>query len=220
MNGMRLLPQHGFPLRLIVPGYYGMTNVKWLESIEIIDHNFNGVQMKSYAIKKHKGEVGFPVPKMVVRSLLVPPGIPDWFNRFRFVEEGDVLLEGRAWAGKNKIQKVEIGINGIYSEASLDEPVGKYAWRRFSYNWNALRGVYILSVKATDEKGNTQNENVWNFGGFCNNSIHTMKVSVKTSSELELGEEIDIKRELGIFRNSSTEHDILVKSPSRLLEEE
>jgi len=196
MNGQKLLPQHGYPLRLIVPGFYGMTSVKWLESIECLDHKFEGPQMKSYVIKESKEDMGIPVFQIIVKSLIVPPGIPDWLNRHRFVEEGDVLLEGRAWAGKKQVIKVEVAIDGVYSEASMDEPMGQYAWRRWFFNWKAARGKYILSVRATDENGNTQSEEgVWNFGGFANNVIQKLKVVVKTKEELELGELIDVNKE-------------------------
>lgn len=200
MNGQRLLPQHGFPLRLIVPGFYGMTNIKWLESIEPLESKFSGVQMHSYIMKYFKEEIGKPISHIVVRSVIVPPGIPDWYNRMRFVEEGEVLIEGRAWAGPLSIEKVEVGIDGVFHLATLDEPLGKYAWRRWSYVWKATEGQCILSSKATDEKGNTQKEEdqIWNYGGFCNNTIQTCVVTVKKPRDLDVGKKINLKNEVKI----------------------
>jgi len=196
MNGQKLMPQHGFPLRLVVPGYYGMTNVKWLTTIEFIDHKFNGVQMKSYIDKQSKDDVGLPVTEISVRSLMVPPGIPDWFNRFRFVEAGDILLEGRAWAGRNQIEKVEVVVDGIYHQASMEEPVGKYAWRRWTFLWKVSEGRYVIGSRATDSKRNVQSESqVWNYGGFKNNVVQTIKVVVKDPKQLAVGAKIDLNKE-------------------------
>jgi len=201
MNGQKLPRQHGFPLRLIVPGYYGMSSVKWLEKIEILKSKFQGLQMtNSYKVRKMKDEPGIPCNWITVRSLIVPPGIPDWFNRNRFVEEGKVLLEGRAWAGLNQIESVKVEIDGVSFKSTLDDPVqnSKYAWRRWSFLWNATKGIHTISVQATDERGNTQPNNtkevqdsLWNYGGFMNNSVQTIHVVVTSLHDLDLGSKIN-----------------------------
>src|SRR6478736_4498092 len=100
MNGAPLLPQHGFPLRLIVPGWYGMASVKWLARIEASDSPFDGIQqVASYHFRAQAGEAGVPCTYMRVNSLMVPPGIPDFFSRRRVVAKGPVKLQGRAWSG-------------------------------------------------------------------------------------------------------------------------
>src|SRR5512144_2740491 len=77
MNGRPLEPQHGFPLRLVVPGWYGMTSVKWLTSIEAVDHEFEGYQQKgTYLFKASADDPGTPVQRMVPKALMIPPGIP------------------------------------------------------------------------------------------------------------------------------------------------
>ena len=77
MNGAPLLPQHGFPLRLVVPGWYGMASVKWLERIEAIDRPFDGHQQAhAYTYRQRPSEPGMPVTTMRVKSLMVPPGMP------------------------------------------------------------------------------------------------------------------------------------------------
>ncbi len=113
MNGGPLPPQHGFPLRLVVPGWYGMTNVKWLERIEFIDEPFGGYQQAaSYRIRQTEDEEGEPLSRMRPRSLFVPPGIPEFLTRERTVAAGEVVLEGRAWSGFAPIASVEVSADG------------------------------------------------------------------------------------------------------------
>ena len=97
LNGQPLPPQHGFPLRLVVPGWYGMTNVKWLASLEVVAEPFAGYQQaRGYRFRQSEDEDGDAVTRMRPRSLLVPPGIPDFFTRARTVPLGECALEGRA----------------------------------------------------------------------------------------------------------------------------
>ena len=75
MNGAPLPPQHGFPLRLVVPGWYGMQNVKWLTRITVLEEPFTGFQNSvAYRMYDADGEPGEPVTRMLPRSLMVPPG--------------------------------------------------------------------------------------------------------------------------------------------------
>jgi len=73
MNDEFLQPQHGYPLRLIAPGWFGMANVKWLTKIEAIDHTFEGYQMKVYSLKSSLTDRGIKVTLMKVKSLMVRP---------------------------------------------------------------------------------------------------------------------------------------------------
>ena len=87
MNGVPLPPQHGFPLRLIVPGWYGMTSVKWLTRIDVLDEPFAGYQQtQGYRLRQHEDEEGDPLNRMLPRSLMVPPGRPEFLSFERFVE--------------------------------------------------------------------------------------------------------------------------------------
>ena len=86
MNGDRLEPQHGAPLRLIVPGWFGMAHVKWLRAIEAIVEPFAGYQQAvAYRYSQSRAEPGEPVTLMRVRSLMVPPCVPDFLTRARVV---------------------------------------------------------------------------------------------------------------------------------------
>ncbi|HEY5640060.1 MAG TPA: sulfite oxidase [Dehalococcoidia bacterium] len=182
MNGRPLEPQHGFPLRLIVPGWYGMTNVKWLTSIEAIDHEFQGFQQaEAYRYQTELGEPGEPVTLMQPRALMAPPGIPDFLTRTRLVEPGPVTLSGRAWAGREQIARVEVSTDGgqTWSEAALEPPVGEFAWRGWSYNWDAKPGTYELSVRASTASGAGQPDEMWNLQGMGNNARQRIPVVVE-----------------------------------------
>ncbi|HEV8098405.1 MAG TPA: sulfite oxidase [Gaiellaceae bacterium] len=182
MNGAPLPPQHGFPLRLVVPGWYGMTNVKWLSRIEFLDEPFAGYQQSwSYRVRQSEDEEGVPLGRMQPRSLLVPPGIPEFLSRDRTVEAGEVTVEGRAWSGLAPIASVEVSDDGGSSWAPAElEPAGEpWAWRGWSYRWDAEPGEHLLCSRARDEAGNEQPvEPPWNLGGYANNSLQTVRVTV------------------------------------------
>jgi sulfane dehydrogenase subunit SoxC len=184
VNGQPLPPQHGFPLRLIVPGWYGMTHVKWLERITVLSEPFEGYQQaKQYRTKQSEEELGDPVTRMLPRSLLIPPGIPDFPDRRRFLAPGPSTLEGRAWSGHGPVTSVEVSVDGgrSWAEASLDAPTGEFAWRRWTYDWDALGPAdYELCSRATDAGGNVQpTDPTWNYGGYVNNAVQRVLVTVR-----------------------------------------
>lgn len=183
MNGEPLQPQHGYPLRLLVPGWYGMTSVKWLRSIAVIDHEFQGYQQThSYRYSKSPDELGEPVDLIRVRALMAPPGIPDFLTRTRLLKPGRVTLTGRAWAGRLAVASVEVSADGghTWGRARLDAPVGPLAWRGWSYVWKAMSGRHALCVRATDETGESQplGQN-WNYHGMGNNLVQRVEVIVE-----------------------------------------
>lgn len=183
INGHPLPPQHGFPLRLIVPGWYGMTHVKWLDRITLITEPFEGFQQtKQYRTKQTEDDPGEPVTRIQPRSLLVPPGIPDFPERRRFLEPGPCLLEGRAWSGWAPITGVEVSVDGgaTWQDAELGESTGDYGWRRWTFRWDATPGEHELCSRATDGVGNTQPlEPGWNTGGYVNNAVQRVPVTVR-----------------------------------------
>jgi sulfane dehydrogenase subunit SoxC len=182
MNGGPLPPQHGFPLRLVVPGWYGMTNVKWLTAITVLEEPFQGFQQSvAYRMYGEDGEPGEPLTRMMPRSLMVPPGVPDFMTRERHLEPGPVTLRGRAWSGWGQIAAVAVSTDdgASFGEAELDEPVGEAAWRGWRFEWDAPEGEHVLSSRATDAAGNTQPlEPPWNLKGYANNAVERMRVVV------------------------------------------
>jgi DMSO/TMAO reductase YedYZ molybdopterin-dependent catalytic subunit len=181
MNGEPLQPQHGAPLRLLVPGWYGMTSVKWLRSIEATSEPFDGYQQAvAYHYKRDADDPGEPVTRLRVRALMIPPGIPDWFTRQRVADAGPIQLTGRAWSGEAAIQRVEVGIDGAWQEATLGPAAGEFAWRPWSFAWDATPGEHELSCRATDSAGNTQPlDPPWNFQGHGNNAVQRFSVTVR-----------------------------------------
>lgn len=182
MNGQPLLPQHGFPLRMVVPGWYGMASVKWLSRIEALAEPYQGYQqVGTYHFRTKAGEQGTPITTMRVKSLMVPPGVPDWYSGARLCEAGRVPIYGRAWSGAGApITKVELAINGAWREAILDPPAGAFAWRGFRYDWDAKPGAYDVMCRATDAHGQVQPiEPAYDRGGFGNNSVHRLEVFVR-----------------------------------------
>ena len=181
MNGQPLLPQHGAPLRLVVPDWYGMASVKWLERIEAIDHAFEGVQQSgSYHFRNAPGEKGVPCTRMRVNSLMAPPGIPDYYGRRRTVDAGSVEILGRAWSGDAPIARVEFAVDGDWQDAVLDAVTDAYAWRRWTVRWAASRGAHELRCRATDETGAMQPlDPPWDVTGFGNNAAQRVEVTVR-----------------------------------------
>jgi DMSO/TMAO reductase YedYZ molybdopterin-dependent catalytic subunit len=182
MNGERLPPQHGFPLRLVVPGWYGMTSVKWLSAITVLDEPFHGYQQaRGYRFRQTPEEAGEPVTRIVPRSLMVPPGLADFATRERTVA-GPCTLRGRAWSGLGPIVRVAVSADGgaTWAEAELEAERGPYAWRGWSYRWEPPGpGTYELCCRATDATGATQPATApWNLGGYANNEVQRVPVTV------------------------------------------
>jgi sulfane dehydrogenase subunit SoxC len=180
MNGRPLEPQHGAPVRLVVPGWYGMTSVKWLLRITAVTEPFQGYQQReAYRYQQDADDPGEPVDRIRVRALMAPPGHPDFLTRQRFVPAGDVELSGRAWSGSGAVERVEVGVDGAWEDAELDSPLGDFAWRGWRYLWRAEPGEHVVSCRATDAAGNVQPlEQPWNHQGMGNNLVQTVPVSV------------------------------------------
>jgi DMSO/TMAO reductase YedYZ molybdopterin-dependent catalytic subunit len=183
VNGAPLPPQHGFPLRLVVPGWYGMTSVKWLARITVVDAPFDGYQMRhSYRVRQEEDDEGVPLSRIQVRALMVPPGIPEFLSRSRVVRAGACTLEGRAWSGQADVAGVDVTTDGgvTWAEADLgDDSLGRWAWRAWRFVWNAAPGEYELCCRARAADGSIQPlEPPWNVGGYANNAVQRIDVTV------------------------------------------
>jgi DMSO/TMAO reductase YedYZ molybdopterin-dependent catalytic subunit len=183
INGQPLPPQHGFPVRLVVPGWYGMTQVKWLRRVTVLSEPFGGYQnVKKYRLRQTEDEPGKPLTRMAPRALMVPPGIPEFLTRSRVVPLGPSSLEGRAWSGRAPIVKVEVSADGgeTWAAAEVGPPAAPTAWHPWSFRWEPKeRGSYVLCCRATDALGDTQPlDPSWNLGGYANNSVQRIPVTV------------------------------------------
>ena len=189
INGQPLPPQHGFPVRLIVPGWYGMAHVKWLRSITVTDSPFEGYQQaRAYHYRVDDQGAGEPVTRMLPRALMAPPGVPDFMSRTRFVSPATYHIEGRAWSGLGTVTRVDFSDDGgrTWSEVELDAAVSPFAWRGWRHQWNAKPGEHELCVRATDSAGNVQPDaQAWNMEGVQNNAIQRVRVIAKPVDEVQ-----------------------------------
>jgi len=190
INGQPLPPQHGFPVRLIVPGWYGMTHVKWLRSITVIDAPFEGYQQaRAYHYRVNDQGAGEPVTRMLPRALMVPPGVPDFMSRTRFVSPGTHPIEGRAWSGSGTVTRVEFSDDGgrSWAEVELGAAMSPFAWRGWRHQWQAEPGEHELCVRATDSEGNVQPDvQAWNLEGVQNNAIQRVRVIANPVEEVQV----------------------------------
>src|SRR5262245_30872802 len=179
MNGEPLPIQHGYPLRLIVPGWYAVTSVKWLTEIEVIGQPFCGhFQTDSYFYEWQRDDqvVREPVTLQRVRALITEP------NAGAEVDRGDVAIRGVAWSGGAAIARVEVSVGGgAWQGARL---VGER--RRHSWQWWELltrieqAGTISLRARATDLAGRTQPDSPeWNRLGYGNNAVQEVLVHVR-----------------------------------------
>jgi len=183
VNGQPLPPQHGYPVRLLVPDWYGMCSVKWLQRITAVAEPFDGFQVAAYQLRQDADGPGTRVTRKAVRALMLPPGFSDFPARARFVDAGPCELTGRAWSGWGHVSRVEISVDGAetWSDTALGlKPASPSSWRSWSYDWTARPGEHELLVRATDDAGNVQPlDPPWNYGGFMNNMVQRVPVLVR-----------------------------------------
>jgi DMSO/TMAO reductase YedYZ molybdopterin-dependent catalytic subunit len=182
VNGRPLPPQHGFPLRLLVPGWYGMASVKWLRRITAVTEPFEGFQQRAYAFRLHEDEPGTPVTLIAPRAAMIPPGFPEFFTRARVLDAGPCMIEGRAWSGAAAIDRVEISTDAgaTWDDALLGPTPSSFAWRGWRFAWNATPGEHELVVRATDGTGAGQPlDQLWNQHGFANTMAQRVPVMVR-----------------------------------------
>ena len=181
MNGEPLPQAHGFPIRLLVSGWYGMNSVKWLTGIHVLNHEFKGFYMTERYMTQN--EPGNPVPyryytKLRVKSIITSP-VPG-----EIVPVDGYTLAGAAWSGEEEISKIEISMDGGANWGSVDVviPPSAYSWTRWEHNWKPKGpGRYTLMSRATNSKGETQPmdfPNKWDGRGYGNNMVFPYEVEV------------------------------------------
>jgi sulfite dehydrogenase (cytochrome) subunit A len=184
MNGDDLPVLNGFPLRLIVPGYYGTYWVKHLNEITVIDSTFDGFWMKSaYRIPDtpcHCVEPGtapkatIPINRFTVRSFIT--NVADGAK----VKAGRTMLKGIAFDGGSGIKQVAVSTDGgaSWTQAKLGKDLGKYSFREWKLPVKFAAGAHELKVRATSNAGEVQPaEPRWNPAGYLRNVIETVRVT-------------------------------------------
>jgi DMSO/TMAO reductase YedYZ molybdopterin-dependent catalytic subunit len=179
MNGEPLPIQHGYPLRVIVPGWYAVASVKWLSEIELIDKQFTGHYQSDVYVYEWNREgrmIREPVTLQRVRSLITEPSANNE------VERGELAIRGVAWSGAAPIAGVEVSIAaGPWQHARMLGNRTRHSWQW----WELITrldtpGTITLRVRATDLAGRTQpNAPEWNRLGYGNNVIQEVPVRVR-----------------------------------------
>ncbi|HUR46600.1 MAG TPA: sulfite oxidase [Candidatus Saccharimonadales bacterium] len=159
MNGEPLTKEHGFPLRLIVPGWFGISWTKWLTRIELLDHRYMSKYMaEEYVTLKGEERSDKTVWRLTSVSLM---NVKSVIGRAIKLKDGTVRLTGAAWGDGTPMKTVEVRIDdGPWQPAKIDRsPKDRYAWRFFSFDWkNPTPGEHRIVSCATDEDGRTQPE--------------------------------------------------------------
>ena len=148
----------------------------------VVREPFRGYQQeRAYRFRATADDPGAPVERMRPRALMVPPGVPDFFTRARSLAAGPCSLEGRAWSGAAPIAAVSVSTDGgeTWAEATVEDDLGRWAWRGWTFRWEATPGDHVLCCRARDEAGHEQPlEAEWNVGGYANNAVQRVRVSV------------------------------------------
>jgi sulfite oxidase len=185
MNGQPLTVEHGFPVRLIAPGWAGDSWVKWLQHVEVLDHEFEGFWMKTaYRHPPNHVEPGstvdaaamVPVTDLSVKSVIATPG--GW------VRPGRVRISGTAWSNGSPVAKVDVSVDSgkTWRRAKLGKDNSRYAWRLWELDWTAEAGKYTLLARATNADGQTQPLNQeWNPSGYLWNVAQRFDVEVRNT---------------------------------------
>lgn len=179
MNGEPLPRRHGFPLRLIVPGWYGVASVKWLTDIVLTDHASDGFFQSEryfYDWERHGGVIREPVTQQRVRALITEPA------HDQTVAAGDVAIRGLAWSGMAPIARVELSINsGAWQPAHLLGESRQHSWQRWELLIRLMNpGSTAIRARATDLAGRTQpDQPEWNRLGYGSNPIQEITVRTR-----------------------------------------
>lgn len=186
MNDQDLPMLNGYPLRLIVPGWYGTYWVKSLHDIQVWPEHFKSFWMdKAYRIPNnptgsespdHLATDTVPISTMCVRSLFVEPA-----DHARIDAGKAFTIDGVAFDGGNGIKTVEVSTDGgkKWSPAKLGADLGKFSFRRWTLDWTpADKGSAKLMVRATSNSGETQGDYLWNRSGYRRNVIEHVDVTV------------------------------------------
>jgi DMSO/TMAO reductase YedYZ molybdopterin-dependent catalytic subunit len=182
MNGEPLPLNHGFPLRLLVSGWYGMNSVKWLVGIHVLDHEFKGFYMTDRYITTNEPGSAAPYTfytKMKVKSIITNPAPGE------IVPATGYTLAGAAWSGEDQITKVEISTDAGATWNLVDtvRPRSDYSWNRWEHQWTPPGpGKYTLMCRATNDQGDTQPmefPNKWDGRGYGNNMVFPHEVEVR-----------------------------------------
>jgi sulfane dehydrogenase subunit SoxC len=175
MNGEDLPQDHGYPARVLVPGWVGIANIKWVGSIEVSESPlYSDWNTNNYVM------IGDDYPN---RPLLTAQNLKSAFELpwGGQIEAGRHQLTGRSWSGDTEIERVEVSMDGgsTWQGAQLSDRNIPKAWAQWSIDWEAQPGRYGLQARATDQDGNTQPSSVpFNEKGYLYNAVVEHPITV------------------------------------------
>jgi DMSO/TMAO reductase YedYZ molybdopterin-dependent catalytic subunit len=171
MNGNDLPPEHGAPLRLIVPGWYGMASVKWLARLSLLERKFDGFfQAKRYVIGDR------PLREIAPRAVIT------WPREDERLPSRPFVARGYAWSGRGDLARVETSTDGgrRWQDATVADGISRYAWRQ----WHGAitptsSGQLVLLARAVTTHGATQPiDEVRNTLGYANNAARPVRIEI------------------------------------------
>ena len=188
MNGESLPDSHGFPLRVIAPGWAGDSWVKWLTKIEVLDKEFDGFFMKTAYRHPGKniapGSTIDPAAMSPLTSLRIKSIIASHADGTTLAP-GLARLSGVAWSGESPVAGVDISTDGgrLWRPAVVKTTGGKYGWSQWTYNWTpAKEAYYQVMARARTTSGELQPfVQEWNPSGYAHNAVHTVGINITSA---------------------------------------
>ena len=188
MNGELLPPDHGFPMRVLVPGWVGIAHIKWVGRIQVSEESiYCPYNTLRYVLigEDYEPEFGVPALGTILTTQKVKSAFElPWDGEIR---AGKRLLRGRSWSGEGKIIAVDVSLDSgrTWRPARLREPNIPLAWVRWDIDWDARPGNYHLKARATDEQGNTQPDSIpFNERGYLFWAVISHPLKVRSIGEV------------------------------------
>jgi DMSO/TMAO reductase YedYZ molybdopterin-dependent catalytic subunit len=181
MNGRDLSGDHGYPVRAVVPGHYGIASVKWLTRITAVREPFQGYWQTSdygYWDAFDGKPVRRPLAEIKVKSAIARPRVYETLS-----PDQECTVFGAAWGGETAVTEIAVSVDGgqVWAAAQFLDPVRRHAWRRWKFDWLTPKqpGKYTLLARAKDADGNVQPpEHDWNYGGYVIDHVLPIEVFV------------------------------------------
>ena len=182
MNGRDLSRDHGYPVRAIVPGHYGMASVKWLTRIQVVREPFQGYWQTSdygYWDSLDGKPVRRALAEMKLKSAIARPSVYE-----TLLPNRTYTVFGAAWAGETDATEIAVSTDGgqTWAEAHFLDPARRHAWRRWKFDWPTPKqpGQYTLLARAKDANGTVQpDEHDWNYGSYVITHLLPIEVMVE-----------------------------------------
>jgi DMSO/TMAO reductase YedYZ molybdopterin-dependent catalytic subunit len=181
MNGDTLPPDHGFPLRLLAPGWIGVANIKWVGRLEVSEQPLvSHWNTETYVLLGPDYQPAPPANGPVLSTQSLKSALE--LAADTHLQSGNQVIKGRAWSPFGKISRVMVSVDHgkTWQSARLHEPNIARAWVRWNFAWDAPPGNHTITVRATDEAGNMQPDSMpWNEQGYLYNALIHHPVQVR-----------------------------------------